>query len=282
MIHEIVYTNSRGDSVVFGGDDAGNPWHYGVTDIFSLELEPEVLGSRIVGFSGGIRDLGLHAVMRRGSLAERDRLVDVLSYDNRMVAPGTLRAGASSIECYMKSLDPSGWHYSEQAYTTDIVFTSDSPVWVRKQSTTLLADAGRSVGGLDYPHDYPHDYGRSVGTTAVITNPYQLPARCDIVFPGPCDNPYVIIGPNRYQVLVTAKKGQLVIVQGFPRNGAKRLDLRDADGSERSLLSQGVREDGAHVFAEVPTGPNVASWAGAFNIEVSLYEERLSPCWNPS
>lgn len=282
MIREIEYVNSRGESVRFGGDDAGNPWHFGVTDIFDIDLEYEELGGRIVGLSSSTRELGLHAVMRRGSLAERDRLVDVLSYDAKTCTPGTLKAGQSYIKVYMKKVEPSGYHYSERSYAADITFESDHPVWVRKHTVTLMADQGRTVGGLDFPYDFPHDYGRSQGTTAIVRNPFMLPVKCDIVFPGPCDNPYVIIGPNRYQVRTTAVKGQLVIVQGFPEDGSRHIVLRDANGTERSILADGVREDGAHVFAEVPVGDNVASWAGAFNIQVTMYEERFAPCWSPS
>jgi len=282
MINEITYINSRGDSITFGGDDAGNPWHYGVTDIFDIKQDYEELGGRIISFLGGIRELGLHAVMRKGSLEERDRLVDVLSYDSKLATPGTLYAGESYIKCYAKDVEQTGWHYAEGSLTADIVFVSDDPVWVRKHVITLMADSERRDGGLDYPHDYPFDYGYSSGTSRIIENPYMLPVKCDIAFPGPCADPYVIIGPNRYQVKASIKKGQLIIIQGYPVEGRKRIILRDVDGSERSLLSNGVREEGAHVFAEVPVGRHVAAWSGAYNIEVTMYEERLSPCKNLS
>lgn len=267
-------------AIEFGGEKPDRPWMYGETDIFNIELDYEAVGGTIVSFDPGIRRMPLEVFMLKGSASERNRFVDVVSYDTHMAVPGTLYAGDSYMRCYIQGAEMGDWQYFDGMLSCELTVTSDRPRWVRKHSVTLSKQEGLEVGGLNYPHNYPHNYKYSSGTSMAIDNPFMLPARCDIVFPGPCADPYVIIAGNRYQVRVSATKGQLVIVRGYPQeDNRKRILLRDANGYERSILSAGVREDDAQIFAEVPIGQSLASWSGAYNVAIDLYEERLSPWW---
>ncbi len=276
MIHELRYVNSKGDEITFGGDHA--KWRFGETDIFDMSLSYTSIAGRITSFLPGIRTASLRVFIRNGNLEDRNRLEDIFAYDTKMVTPGTLYAGGSYLKCYRQGVKPIDWHYFDGMYTADLSFVIEADsLWIRKVSYTLYQQIGERTGGLDYPHDYPHDYSYSAGTSTVITNPFEYPAKCNITFPGPCVDPYVIIGNNRYQVKGSAEKGQLILVQGFGRK--KEIILRSSDGTERSIFSQGVREENARIFEQIPNGDNVASWAGVFNIEVDLFEERYSPWW---
>lgn len=276
MIRELVYVNPLGEELRFGGE-VPNVLRYGETDLFDIDLSYSSIGGKITSFEPGIREYPLHVFMRGGTAADRNRLVDVLSYGSRVCSPGTLRAGESTLSCYLKRGSFKNWCYMDGYLTCDITLVSDESVWVRKVRQTLVASREAEIGGLDYPHDYPHDYLYSSGNSGTIANPFQLPAKCDIVFPGPCSDPYVIVAGNRYQVLTSADSGQLVIVRGFGRPPS--IVVRGTTGAERSVFSRGVREEGARIFAEVPVGTHAASWAGAYNVEMTLYEERLSPWW---
>lgn len=279
MIKTLKYVNSRGESIVFGGktdDGEDSPWHYGKNDLFSIDLDYNVVGGSITSFFTGVRRFDLKAYMSRGSLDERNRFVDVISYDAYMNVPGTLYCGGSYMKCYFCEYDPTKWHISDGRMVCDLTVVSDAPVWVRIESKILTNYSTTLTGGLDYPHDHPFDYLYSKGSSDSIVNPFMLPARCNITFPGPCVDPYVIIGSNRYQVRnVTATKGQLVVVRGYGR--PKDIVLKDADGSERSIYANGLREKGARIFEPVPVGESQITWAGAFNIQVDLFEERFSP-----
>lgn len=275
MIREIVYVNSRGDAVTFGGDKS--PWRFGAGDIFNLEQQYNSVGGVITSFTRPTQDRSLRVFMRSGTLAERNRFEDVLSYDSRVVQHGTLYAGASHLKCYANNIEEADWHYFDGMLTADITFAIDKPSWVRAHSTTLSTTNIIETGGHNFPHNFPHNFKYSADTSTILTNPFMLPAHCDIVFPGPCVWPYVIIGGNRHQVKASAEKGQLIIVKGFdmPRD----IVLRSVDGIERSIFAQGVREPGAQIFGEIPVGDSVAAWSGSYNIEVTMYEERKSPWW---
>lgn len=275
MIRRLRYVNSKGDEIEFGG--SSGPWHYGRTDIFDIKLEHRSVGGRVTGFRAGIREMSLAVFMLGGSASERDRFVDVVSYDTAVGEAGTLYAGASRMRCWIPSAQMSEYGHYDSMAIYDCAVLSDRPAWIREARRTLVPASGLTIGGLDHPHDYPHDYLYSGGASVELANPFQSPATVDIAFPGPCVSPYVIIGANRYQVDESVSRGQLLIVRG---TGADRdIVVRSSDGGERSVFGKGLRRPGAHIFAKIPVGRHVASWSGPYNIELTLCEERTSPAW---
>lgn len=274
MIRELRYVNSRGDEVRFGG--GSGPWRFGQLDIFDTEAQARTVGGAVTGFSHGVRELSLAVHMLEGSAAERNRLADVLDYDVRTGSPGTLWAGESRMRCWIPSRSMSEWSIYDSRCVLECTVLSDRPVWVRDVEIVLEARQDLVIGGLDYPHDHPHDYLYSAGASVRVSNPFMLPAKCDLAFPGPCVQPYVIIAGNRYQVMATVERGQLLLVRGY---GDRGIVVRHSDGTERSVFAQGVREPGANIFAEVPVGESVAAWSGSYNVSVKLYEERTTPWW---
>ena len=269
MIDVIRYVSSTGEEIAFGE----GCWHFGETDIFDTSRAHRSIGGRITGFSDDIREMSLR-VECSGPEGERGRLADVLSYDVRTGRPGALWANGCYMRCWIPGVSPQDWHQLEDMYAADLTVVTDEPVWVRTASATLESRDDLVIGGLDYPHGYPHDYLYSSGASVVLENPFRLPAKCDIYIPGPCADPYVIIAGNRYQVLCSVDKGQLLVIRGF---GDRDIFVRHSDGTERSVFDRRVTEDGARPFAEIPVGRSVASWSGSYNVEVVMYEERTSP-----
>lgn len=270
------YTNSRGEAISFG---AKSLYRYGGGNLFDLHGTPKVVGGRISAWVMEPIEIDLRVFMRGGSLAARDRFADILEYDRKLLRPGTLRAGESALSCYFERWEMlEHLSYGSQA-VWDCTVKSDYPAWVRTVTQTLQPTLREDAGGLAYPHAYPHNYGFDAQNSAIVTNPFALPARADIAIPGPCLNPYVIIGANRYQVNVRVEAGQLLIVRGASNPPA--IVLRSQDGTERSVWAHAVRDwaAGAHIFAEVPPGKLSASWRGDGAVEVKLSEERGTPSW---
>lgn len=279
MIRQLRYVNSRGQEISFLADKG--PLLLGKTDIFDMERDYSAIGGTIVGFDAGIREASLAVLMREGDAGLHDRFVDVVSYDLAVGRPGRLWAGKCWLRCWISGFELSEWGYYDSMCTWDCTVLTDRPAWVREETVTLTARDDLEIGGLDYPHDYPHDYLYSAGASVTLTNPYSLPAKCDIAVAGPCRHPYLIVGANRYQVLEDVDAGQLLLIRGFGGDGKRDIVVRHRDGTERSVFAKGVRDprNGADVFAEIPPGKSVASWSGSYNVELKLYEERTSPCW---
>lgn len=279
MILDITYINSKGDSICFGTNkpDKATSWHFTDTDLFSFNLGYRSTGGIITSFKTEPNSFGLKAMLYDGSLSERDRFIDLISYDLATNQKGKLYVNdACYLECWINGADESDWHISDGLISIDVTITTDAPKWIRKHTIQLLPNIEKSSNGLNYPHDYPYNYSGSNSSNQDIFNPFSIPAKVDIAFAGPCVNPYVIIDGNRYEVNESAEKGELIIVKGY---GKKAIIKRSRIGSDRDIFAKGVRKKNAQVFNEIPPGQSLATWAGLFSISIDMYEERYLPCW---
>lgn len=273
MIEHLRYVNSKGDEAVFG---PGTCWEWGSHDLFDLSMEAKRVGGRITSMRRAADDRHLELRMVGGSREERNRIIDLISYDANVNVMGTLYAGESWMRCFISGFAQTLDRMRDSVIRERLTVSLDRPAWVRSRSFSLVTYERPSGDGLDYPHDYPHDYKAGETNSALIENPFQLPCKCDIAFPGPCKDPYVKIAGNFYRVDVEASKGQLVIIRGF---GHPKPDvvIRSSDGTEQTVFNDARRTYGEDVFAEVPVGRHTATWSGTQNIELTLYEERTAP-----
>lgn len=280
MKKDITYINSLGESVCFGTNlpEKETVWHFRDTNIFDFKDDYTTTGGKITKFYKPVVEKEIEIFTHRGSLEERDRIIDVVSYDKAVNARGKLYAGTTYMRCTIFGIsDIDQWYYSDGSFKCKVSIVADSPHWIREHEITLFATQKQS-GGFNYPHDFPHNYGYDSGSSSVIENPFKLPCKVNITFPGPCVEPYVIIAGNRYQVTETAEKGSLILVQAYGYD-RPRITLRSSDGSEKNIFWKGIREPNAKIFAKVPVGKSVVSWRGVNNIGITLCEERDSPCW---
>lgn len=278
MIIDITYTNSRGEQVCFGTNrpDKKTVYHFTDTDLFNLKMGYRSIGDTITSMKKEIRQFSISAVMAEGTLEERDRFIDVVAYDLAVNQKGRIQVGNTYMECWINAVEASEWHVTDGHMAFDCTIITDTPVWVRTHIIELMPVLQEDVDGLNYPYDYPHNYNGSSMASWPFKNPFPTPAKCDIVFSGPCVKPYVIIGDNRYEVDENAENGELILIKGYGKKGIYR---RSRTGTLRDIFSKGLRQKGASVFAEIPVGKTNAYWNGAYSITITLYEERFTPCW---
>ena len=272
MDPSITYTNGDGETVDMRVDGR---WHYNETDLHDYEWGYDDVDDRVAGFRREPRDYSLRVIMAGGNAAERNRATDVFERDVAAGEPGTLRVGPSELRCWVIASEKDLWWYDERTMAMELTIHADDPVWTREAGFQFLKQASvEAVGGMDYPHDYPHDYSAD-NRASSIASPFAGPCACRITVYGPAANPYVVIGSNRYQVDCTVADGGLLVVDGL----AKTISLKDRYGREQSAFAQGVRGEGALIFARVPPGESTVLWSGAFGFDVALIEERSEPAW---
>ena len=272
MDNSITYTNNSGESVEMRVD---GKWHYGETDLHDYEWAYDTVNDRVSGFRQEPRDFSLRVMMAGGSVDERNRAVDVFEADVRSGTPGTLRVGASEMRCWVTGSSKDGWWYSEGTMGATLTIHADDPVWRREETVQVfrVADGGGS-GFLDYPHGDPYDYKQD-DRLSEVRSPFRGRCGFRMVVYGPAENPYVIIGGNRYQGDASLSAGDLLIIDSVERT----IVLRGATGSESSVFASGVREEGANVFADMPEGTAPVLWSGAFGFDITYIEERSEPVW---
>lgn len=191
--------------------------------------------------------------------------------------PGTITVDDDwNIRCYIVSSKTSDvyWDWIECKLTIALV---DSYWWRKKQQHFV---SGLTEDGLDYPHDYPHDFSFQIGEGRVQVDS-KIGALPLIRFYGPCANPYVIIGGNRYEVDVTLQSGSTVTIDATT---AKPTVMQaDAFGNTQSVFSSAVRDGGlnggSYAFQPLPGGQVEISWSGSFAFDLEWVEKDTEPPW---
>nr|DAI14816.1 MAG TPA: tail protein [Caudoviricetes sp.] len=171
---------------------------------------------------------------------------------------------------------------------------SITPTMVETQLTIVLADGmwrrgatehhdprtDKAGGDLDHPYDYPHDYaGMSILDT--VTNTTGMPQPVKLTIFGPCINPYIIIGTNRYEVDATIPAGSRLEVDAA--SDSRTVTMISDTGLRTNLFGKAVRGagrgSGTYIFEPLPHGTSTISWAGGFEFDLTAIEERSEPPW---
>jgi hypothetical protein len=153
-------------------------------------------------------------------------------------------------------------------------------LWRRSSVTHLLYRDSNDSKWLDYQFDYPYDYmGMALGSTVVNDSLASMPVKLTIF--GPISNPYIVIGTNRYQVNVEVPAGARLEIDGASE--PKSVTLIRANGEHVNVFANAVRGtgrgSGSYVFEPLPPGVSGVTWAGQFDWDLELFEERSEPPW---
>lgn len=272
----------------------------------SLEYACAATGERI-GFEGplyGETLTGLRARVWDYSLASRgmtgitrkarEATVTVKIHDS----PATLDLLRRLADADMASGNPgtliADGEWKAGAWITKSEPQSITPTMVETQLTIVLADgvwrrgttehhdprADKAGGDLDYPYDYPYDYA-GMSILGTVTNATGMPQPVKLTIFGPCVNPYVIIGTNRYEVDATIPAGSRLEIDAA--SDSRTVTMISDTGLRTNLFAKAVRGtgrgSGTYVFEPLPPGTSSISWAGGFEFDLTVIEERSEPPW---
>lgn len=105
-----------------------------------------------------------------------------------------------------------------------------------------------------------------------------------IMFHGICDDPYVLVGGNRYMVDANANAGETIVIDP--------TRLREIGGSVYKQGRYGYLENlfdkrgrgapgsGTYVFERIAAGSHRASWPQTMDVSIDVIEERGTPPWS--
>lgn len=260
----------------------------------SIGFEGPLYGETLTGLRGRAWDYrlasrGLTDVTRKtretnvtvrihDSPATLDLLRRLADADMAAGTPGTLVAdGEWETRAWIPKSEPQT--ITPTMVETQLTIVLADGMW--RRGTTTHHDPRTDAGsGLDYPHDYPHDYaGMSILDTVTNTSGMPQPIRLTIF--GPCVNPYIIIGPNRYEVDATIPAGSRLEIDGTA--DARTVIMISDAGLRTNLFGKAVRGagrgSGTYVFEPLPIGTSTISWAGGFEFDLTAIKERSEPPW---
>ena len=192
-------------------------------------------------------------------------------------SPGTLVVDDEwNMRCYIVGWKTSAVFYGwiECQLTVALV---DSCWWRRKKQHFVI---GLTEEGLDYPHDYPHDFSFTIGEGRINVDSL-IGAQPLIRFYGPCTNPYVTIGDNRYEVDVSVPSGSTVTIDAT--TAKPTVILANSLGVTQSVFAYAVREGGlnggSYAFQPFSSGIQRVLWSGAFAFDIEWIEKDTEPPW---
>lgn len=261
----------------------------------SIGFEGPLYGGTLTGLRARVWDYSLASRGMTGITRKaREATVTVKIHDS----PATLDLLRRLADADMASGNPgtlvADGEWEAKAWITKSEPQSITPTMVETQLTIVLADGvwrrstmthftpryDSGTSDLDYPHDYPHDFaGMALG--AEIVNDTSIPQPVKLTIFGPCTNPYVIIGTNRYEVDVTVPSGSRLEIDGT--GDVRTVTMVSGTGLVTNCFAQAVRgsgkDSGRYVFQPLAPGTQSVSWPGGFQFDLTVCEERSEPPW---
>mgnify|MGYP007073505778 CR=1 FL=1 len=259
-----------------------------------IGFEGPLYGETLAGLRGRVWDYsigarGLTGITRKtretnvtvrihDSPATLDLLRRLADADMAAGAPGTLVAdGEWETRAWIAKSEPQS--ITPTMVETQLAVALLDGVW-RREITTHHDPRTDAGSGLDYPHDYPHDYG-GMSILDTVANATGMPQPVKLTIFGPCVNPYIIIGTNRYEVDATIPAGSRLEIDAA--SDSRTVTMISDTGLRTNLFAKAVRGtgrgSGTYIFEPLPPGMSTISWAGGFEFDLTVIEERSEPPW---
>ena len=246
MLETIEYTAGNGESIGFEGPLYGET----LTGLRGRAWDYSLASRGLTGVTRKTRETNV-TVRIHDSPATLDLLCRLADADMAAGTPGTLIAdGEWETRAWIPKSEPQT--ITPTMVETQLTVVLLDGVW-RRETTTHHDPRTDAGSGLDYPHDYPHDYGgMSILDTVANTSGMPQPIRLTIF--GPCVNPYVIIGPNRYEVDATIPAGSRLEIDGTA--DARTVIMISDTGLRTNLFAKAMRGtgrgSGTYIFEPLP------------------------------
>lgn len=273
---DLVYTTSRGVSLNLGRGEARR---HGEDTVRQHEWTRK-LGRR--GVSGVSSDAQIRKIqIVAASAAEMDRIRRLMDADAARQAAGTFAVGDWRQRGLLLSSSPDS---TRGVYAATLEVALLDGYWRRAVSvdfTGAAADGERT--GLDLPTDMPFDLGIRANTSE-FTAGIDMDADIKLLIFGPCINPSVTVGGNRYALDASVPSGARVEVDGasWPRT----IELVGIDGQRTGMFGAGHRASGVgsgeYIFEPLhptETGVQPVEWDGSFSWQLIYYERDTEPEW---
>lgn len=153
-----------------------------------------------------------------------------------------------------------------------IEILSINPSWIQEKTAVYKRSDRPSNGYLNYPYNYPYNYAPNKNSV-FIENTEIMPCDLKIVIQGPCTNPEVTIGENKYQVMTDLSSYEYLVL-----NTAERTVYKVSQSGVISNVWGSLNRDYDN-FAKLPQGEYAILTNGNFPVQITEYMARSEPRW---
>lgn len=247
-----------------------------VSDLLDSEWECISSSDEILEFRKKIqgKELKIDSLQGDGKKARENHscLLDVFETDIIRKKPGKIYVDDYYMLCYIVKDIKNLWETSV-VVSSEYSLVTDHPFWIREKRVTYERKQGEDNGYLDYPYDYPYDY--SPNQTAVfIENTEIMPADFKMVIQGPCKNPEITIGDNKYQIVTELSSYEYIVLNSIDRTAYKV----SRNGLVTNVWASLNRD--YDNFAQIPQGKHSIATNGVFPLDITMYMKRSEPRWS--
>ncbi len=274
---EIYYENTKGERLnltewpyrIYSGDLLDYEWGYDYT--------ARQFGGKIYRFSKPVKEfpveLSVRADTKEAYYAALEQFYRAVEIDVVRGTPGKLYINGSYLSCYILSSAKTEWEGDTDSLDNEITVVAEYPFWIDEESKFFPAISPEALAYayLDYPYGYPFDYMPSQGSFSLV-NRHFSDSEFIITFYGSCRNPSVRIGDYVYGV-------NTYIPAGY------RAEINSADKTVRLIGEQAftnvfhLRTTANSVFQKIGQGQQSVQKNGAFEMAITLRNERSEPAW---
>ena len=233
---------------------------------------------------------------------------DVTEIDLIHNKPGKLYVDEYYLECYINIIEPKEYDDMFHYIDNEMTITSVYPHWIKEITKSFYVNSEivlkqqemnqskESIqdpkGSMSYPYGYPYRYhssyakkvsrpyygynyayGRSRMLSRILNENYA-PSGFHITVFGPCINPEIFIGMNRYLVYTTIGEGEYLTICSRTREIIKHA----INGVTVDVFNS--RDKERNVFELIPPGCHTVGWNNQFAFDFTLYNERSEPVWS--
>ncbi len=277
----ITYTNNRGESITFGGDE--DDLNFFENDLRDAEWEYEVSGGSVAYFDHPKKEIdlkvGIAADTEADGLAWRDRLADITEADVIDGTPGTISVNGWDMPCYVIAREAGNWWMDGRFFESTLTLLVLRRVWSRTHTHRFdPAQGSTATGDLDFSYDYPHDFSTGSLLQRTVENPGIDGADLVIRVYGEVTDPVVTVAGNAYGVTGSIPSGAYLEID------TERELVRQVGefGDETDLFADrlaGGEGSGSYVFERMPRGVQAVSADSSVKFDVLVVEHRSEPRW---
>lgn len=271
----IKYVNSKGKEI----DLNNGSYKMMVSDLLDYDWEIVKASEQITGFQKNISEKTINIdVLRDAKKSARllmNDLTDIFETDIVCFKQGKIYVDDYYLSCFIFSSEKSNWE-TEFLISCEYGLVTDYPFWIKEMKYSfekrIVLKKRASISG-DYPYDYSYDYVFD-GAKKYLVNDHYTSCGFKMIIYGPCLNPAITIGENKYEVLTSIQEGEyLEILSAFHKRTINRISI---DGK---IINEFANRNG-DPFRLISSGSNTVVWNGEFGFDVILYQERSEPKWN--
>ena len=199
-------------------------------------------------------------------MAKMHRVFDA---DVQRMQPGRLWWNGFYREAFIVVQSYESFDEMMESVTKTVHVISTYPFWI-KESTYHFTSIRDESTGLDFSFDFPFDLG-APSYSEVLPCDCINSANFKLTFFGPCTDPSVTIGENRYGLFCTLGADERVEID----SKMKTIEKYDAHGNDENYFY--LRDKDSYIFTKIDRGDIPVVRSKSLKMDVTLFDERGEP-----